>query len=172
MVSARFHAGAQTLPGGYRKGQGVIPEPLSEGRATPPWLALGNTHQTGQGEQRDHIGGGGGGRYAAYAQTGLAKIPTSTRSTSNIDDKSHTLDISRRPPAEGALAVTGRHSTAHMVHGGDPPGDGMEVPGYNSKGNHQHKSNLPVRDHVDGGGSAYQHLPLRHSSDERCPPWI
>ena len=76
------------------------------------------------------------------------------------------------PPAEGALAVPGKHSTSHMVHEGDPSGSGMDGPGPNSKRDYQHKSHHTVRDPVEGGGGSDIHLPLRQPADAQHPPWF
>ena len=61
LVSARVCAGAQTLPGIYVEGQGGLPYPLSEGGATQPCPAPGNTRQPIQGERKYPIGCGRGG---------------------------------------------------------------------------------------------------------------
>ena len=58
---ARIRMCDQPLPDVYGDGQGGIPEPLSEGGATHPWTASGNTRGTSQGEWRGPIGGKGGG---------------------------------------------------------------------------------------------------------------
>ena len=47
LVLARVRAGAQPLPDEYGEGQGVIPDPLSERGAKPPWHAPGNTRRPG-----------------------------------------------------------------------------------------------------------------------------
>ena len=43
LVLARIPTGAQTLLDGYGKGQGGLPDPLSEGEDTPPWTFPVNT---------------------------------------------------------------------------------------------------------------------------------
>ena len=40
LVLERVYAGSQPLPDGYEKGQGGLPDPLSEGGATPLGLTL------------------------------------------------------------------------------------------------------------------------------------
>ena len=70
------------------------------------------------------------------------------------------------------MDVPGRPSTAHMAHGVDTPGVGMEDPGTDSKGNHQHKRHRTVRYHVEGGGGADGHLPPRQPTDSQHPPRV
>ena len=68
---------------------------------------------------------------------------------------------------EGSLAVTGRLSTSHVVHGGDTPGARVDGPGPNYKGEHLHTRNWPVRNPVEGGGGADQHmLPVRQTEHQ------
>ena len=76
------------------------------------------------------------------------------------------------PPIEGALAVTGRHSTAHVAHGVGYPGAGMDGPGNNSKGYHQHTRHQHVIDPVEGGGGADPQSPPRQPADAQRPPWF
>ena len=64
------------------------------------------------------------------------------------------------PPTEGLLAVSGRHCTAHVEHGGDPIGAGIDCPGPNSKRDHQHMGYRPARDPVEGGGGIDIHLTM------------
>ena len=59
---------------------------------------------------------------------------------------------SKTPPAEGILGVPGRPSTSHVANGGDPPRVGIDDPGTDSEGDHQHKSHQPAGDTVEGGG--------------------
>ena len=66
-------------------------------------------------------------------------------------------DQSKTPPTEGALAVSGRHCIANLVHRGDPKGVGMDFPGTNPKRDHHHMSHWPAKDPVDGGGGADRH---------------
>ena len=74
------------------------------------------------------------------------------------------------PLTEGALAVPGRHSKEHVMHGGARPESGMDDPGPNSKGGHQHTSHRPVRDPIKGGGGADRHSPPHQPADAQCPP--
>ena len=69
LVSACVRAGTQPLPDRYGKFHKELPDPLSEGRATPHWPAPGYTRQPGQGEQQYPIIGGGGG-------SGMTPTPT------------------------------------------------------------------------------------------------
>ena len=62
VILARVRTGAHPLMYGYVEGQGVIPDPLSEGGATPPWPDSENVCRPSQGECQDPIRGGGGGR--------------------------------------------------------------------------------------------------------------
>ena len=55
------------------------------------------------------------------------------------------------PPAEGTPGLPGRPSTSHVVHGGYPPGFGMNNPGSDFKGDHQHKRHRPAGDTEYGG---------------------
>ena len=68
------------------------------------------------------------------------------------------------------MDVPGRPSTAHVAHGGDPPGVGMENPGPYSEGNHQHKRHRPTGDPVEGDGDTDQQSPLCQPTDVRRPP--
>ena len=135
LVSARVHAGAQTLPDGYGEGQGGLPDPLSEGGAKPPYPTPGNTRRTGQGERRVTIGGGGGGSGTPPTpiQGGRTYSPPRGALQTVAEGGIHQGEV-EDPPMERALAVPGRHSTSHVAHGGDTPGSGMGGPGPNSKG--------------------------------------
>ena len=53
---------------------------------------------------------------------------------------------------DNSVHIVTKPGTAHMAHGGDPPGVGMNNPGPDSEGDHQHKSNRPAGDPVEGGG--------------------
>ena len=59
------------------------------------------------------------------------------------------------PTVEETLGVPGRPSTAHVAHGGYPPGVGMGDPGPDSEGDHRQKRHRPYGDTVEGGGGAY-----------------
>ena len=63
-------------------------------------------------------------------------------------------DQLKTPNTEGALDVPGRLSTAHVAHGGDTQGYGMDSPGPNSKGDHLHTRHWPIRYPVEGVGVA------------------
>ena len=91
-------------------------------------------------------------RYDAYAHTGRVDIPTSAWRTSISGNGRYTPGNSQRPPTEGAMDVPGILSTAHVAHGGDPPGVCMDDLIPDSKGYHQHKIHQPVRDPVKFGG--------------------
>ena len=60
LVLACIRTGAQPLPDGYGECQEGLPDPLSEGGATPPWPVIGNTHGYGPGELQYPIIGEGG----------------------------------------------------------------------------------------------------------------
>ena len=55
------------------------------------------------------------------------------------------------PSADGAMAVSGRHCTAHVVHRVDHTGVGMEFFGPNSKRYHLHTGNSSTIDPMEGG---------------------
>ena len=95
--------------------------------------------------------------YTANVYTGRADTPTSARNTSNSDRGRRTAGISRRPPAEGALAMSGRHFTAHVMHGGYPTGSGLDYPSTNYKRDYQHTGHRTARDPAEGGGGADRH---------------
>ena len=57
-------------------------------------------------------------------------------------------------PAEVVMDVPVRPNTAHVAHGGDAPGVGMNNSGPDSKGDHWHKRGQHVRYPLEGGGDA------------------
>ena len=61
------------------------------------------------------------------------------------------------PPTDGAMAVSGRHCTAHVAHGGDNTGVGMDCCGLNSKRYHQQMRLRSARNPVEGDGGADRH---------------
>ena len=68
--------------------------------------------------------------------------------------------------------MSGIHCTAHVAHGGDPIGAGMNCPSPNSKRDHQHTGNRTARDPVEGGGCADIHLSTHNSPVELRLTWI
>ena len=156
LVSACVCAGAKPLPDGYGEYQGVIPDPLSEVGSTHPWSSPENTRIPVQGEQRDPIGGGGGGIGTSHTPTqGGRTHPPPLRALQTVATVVVPQGEVKYPPAEGVMAVTGRPITEHVAHRGDPPGNGMDGPGPTSKGDHRHTRHWHVRDPVEDGGGKY-----------------
>ena len=50
------------------------------------------------------------------------------------------------------MDVPDRPSTAHVAHGEDPLGVGMDDPGPDTNGDHWHNRHSPVRETVEIGG--------------------
>ena len=71
-------------------------------------------------------------------------------------------------PTDGALAVYGRHCTAHVAQRVDPIGVSMDCPGTNSKRDHRHTGHRPTRHPVEGGGGDDRNLSTRKPSVALC----
>ena len=70
------------------------------------------------------------------------------------------------------MDVSVRHSTAHVAHGGDTTGVGMNCPVPDSKRDHQHTGHWPAIDPVEGGGGADRHLYMRKPPDAQRLTWV
>ena len=134
LVSARVCTGAQLLLDGYGKGQGGLPDPLSEGGAIPPWPAPGYTRQPGQGKRQDPIRGGGGGSGTTPTPTqGGRTYPPPRGALQEVATEGVPRETVKDPPTEGAMDVPDRPSPVHVSHEGDTPVVGMGCPGPDSK---------------------------------------
>ena len=76
------------------------------------------------------------------------------------------------PSVERTMGVHSITCTAHVAHGVDPPGVGMDHHGPDSKGDQRHKRHRPDGDTVEGGGGADRNSPPYQPTDAQHPPWV